>query len=126
MKASTTSSIRRGGVLPAQSRKRRRAPRYSRIAGNARTFLSVQLLIPRSGRGATISCRPRGAAGQKFEETLIHLDTLYKRALRLTHNRTEAEDVVQETYLRGFRHFDRFDPGTNCRAWLFTILRNCP
>lgn len=55
---------------------------------------------------------------------LVHLDSLYHVALRLTRNRAEAEDVVQETCLRAFRGFERFDPGTNCRAWLFTILRN--
>jgi RNA polymerase sigma-70 factor (ECF subfamily) len=55
---------------------------------------------------------------------LVHLDALYRTALRLTRNRAEAEDVVQETFLRAFRSFDRFNPGTNCRAWLFTIERN--
>jgi RNA polymerase sigma-70 factor (ECF subfamily) len=55
---------------------------------------------------------------------LVHLDALYHVALRLTRNRAEAEDVVQEAYLRAFRSFHRFNPGTNCRAWLFTILRN--
>ncbi len=55
---------------------------------------------------------------------LVHLDSLYRYALRLTHNRAQAEDVVQETCLRAFRSFDRFNPGTNCRGWLFTILRN--
>ncbi len=55
---------------------------------------------------------------------LVHLDALYHLALRLTRNRAEAEDVVQEACLRAFRSFDRFNPGTNCRAWLFTILRN--
>jgi len=55
---------------------------------------------------------------------LVHLDALYDVALRLTRNRAEAEDVVQEACLRAFRSFDRFNPGTNCRAWLFTILRN--
>jgi RNA polymerase sigma-70 factor (ECF subfamily) len=42
----------------------------------------------------------------------------------LTHNRAEADDLVQETCLRAFRSFHRFKPGTNCRAWLLTILRN--
>lgn len=55
---------------------------------------------------------------------LVHLEALYHTALRLTRNRAEAEDVVQETYLRALRSFHRFNPGTNCRAWLFTILRN--
>ena len=55
---------------------------------------------------------------------LVHLDALYHVALRLTRNRAEAEDVVQEALLRAFRNFRRFNPDTNCRAWLFTILRN--
>jgi RNA polymerase sigma-70 factor, ECF subfamily len=55
---------------------------------------------------------------------LVHLGAIYRSALRLTHNRAEAEDLAQETCLRAFRSFHRFNPGTNCRAWLFTILRN--
>lgn len=66
-----------------------------------------------------------GDRSREFEEVaLVHLDSVYRSALRLTHNRAEAEDVVQETYLRAFRNFHRFNPGTNCRAWLFTIMRN--
>jgi RNA polymerase sigma-70 factor (ECF subfamily) len=62
---------------------------------------------------------------EEFEQTaLVHLDTLYRTALRLTRNRVEADDLVQETCLRAFRGFHRFNPGTNCRAWLLTILRN--
>jgi RNA polymerase sigma-70 factor (ECF subfamily) len=60
-----------------------------------------------------------------FEDAaLVYLDTLYRTALRLTGRRADADDVVQETFLRAFRSFDRFDPGTNCRAWLFTIMRH--
>ena len=62
---------------------------------------------------------------REFEQVaLVHLDALFRSALRLTQNRAEAEDIVQDTWLRAFRSFHQFDPGTNCRAWLFTILRN--
>ena len=66
-----------------------------------------------------------GGQVSEFEGVaLVHLDLLYRAALRLTHNRAEAEDLVQETWPRALRHFDQFDPGSNCRAWLLTILRN--
>src|ERR1700694_5814187 len=62
---------------------------------------------------------------QIFErEALPHLDALYAAALRLTRNDDESRDLIQETMLRALRFFDRFTPGTNCRAWLLTILRN--
>ena len=61
---------------------------------------------------------------QLFEETvMVHVDALYRTALRLTSSREHAEDLVQETCLRAYRAFDRFD-GRYARAWLFTILRN--
>jgi RNA polymerase sigma-70 factor (ECF subfamily) len=57
-------------------------------------------------------------------EALASLDGLYRAALRLTRVRADAEDLVQETYLKAFRAADQFQPGTNLRAWLFTILHN--
>jgi len=58
------------------------------------------------------------------ESALIHLDALYRAVLYLSHNQTEAEDLVQERCLRALRNFHRFDPGSNCRAWLLMILKN--
>src|SRR6266487_307456 len=55
---------------------------------------------------------------------LACLDRLYRTALRLTRVPADAEDLVQETYLKAFRSASRFEPGTNLRAWLFTILHN--
>src|ERR1700719_5385040 len=67
----------------------------------------------------------RQARAASFEtEALASLDSLYRTALRLTHVPADAEDLVQETYLKAFRAADRFKAGTNLRAWLFTILHN--
>ena len=60
---------------------------------------------------------------ERFEtEALPHLRALYGTAYRMTRNAHDAEDLVQETFLRAYRGFDRYEPGTNIRAWLFTIL----
>ena len=55
---------------------------------------------------------------------LPFMDQLYSHALRLTQNASDAEDLVQETYLKGYRAFSSFEEGTNLRAWLFRILTN--
>jgi RNA polymerase sigma-70 factor (ECF subfamily) len=65
------------------------------------------------------------AKAQEFEDAALpHLNDLFRTATRLLCSSTEAEDVVQETYLLAWKAFDRFEPGTNCRAWLFTIMLN--
>ena len=59
----------------------------------------------------------------EFESAALpHLNDLYRTARRILRDRTEAEDQVQETYLQAWKSFHRFEPGTNCRAWLFKIL----
>ncbi len=58
------------------------------------------------------------------EDALPLLDSLYGAALRMTRNPADAEDLVQETMLRAYRAFDRFEAGTNLKAWLFRILTN--
>lgn len=62
---------------------------------------------------------------QAFErDAMVYLDQLYGGALRMTRNPADAEDLVQETYLKAFAAFHTFTPGTNLRAWLFRILTN--
>jgi len=62
---------------------------------------------------------------EEFEEVALpYLDALFNLALNLTRNRKDAEDLVQEAYLRAFRFFDSYQPGTHIKAWLFRILRN--
>lgn len=62
-------------------------------------------------------------ASARFErEALPQMKSLYATACRTTRNAADAEDLVQETYYRAFRAFDGYTPGTNIRAWLFTIL----
>ena len=57
-------------------------------------------------------------------EALPHLEAVYRYAYTLARDRSEAEDLTQDTFLQALRHWDQFRPGTNARAWLFTICRN--
>jgi RNA polymerase sigma-70 factor (ECF subfamily) len=63
---------------------------------------------------------------EEFEkEALPHMKLLYNYALRMSGNAEEADDLLQDTYLRAFKFFHKFEKGTNCRAWLFKIMKNC-
>src|SRR5574341_2261882 len=58
------------------------------------------------------------------QQALSFLDALYRTGLRMTRSEADAEDLVQETYIRAFRFRDQFTRGTNMKAWLFRILTN--
>src|SRR5919107_5149551 len=66
----------------------------------------------------------RGDDAEFTQAALSHIDSLYGTALRLTRRAADAEDLVQDTYLKAFRSAHQFERGTNLKAWLFTILHN--
>src|SRR3954470_7665865 len=66
----------------------------------------------------------RGDDPEFTSAALSHIDSLYGTALRLTRRAADAEHLVQDTYLKAFRSAHQFEPGTNLKAWLFTILHN--
>lgn len=57
-------------------------------------------------------------------EAMPHMNLLHNYAYKMTSNQLDADDLLQETYLRAFRFFDKFERGTNCKAWLFRIMKN--
>ena len=79
------------------------------------------------------SAGPQDAAPDRTEEerrrafereALVHLDLLYNSAVQMTRNPADAQDLVQDTFVKAYRFFDRFKTGTNCKAWLFKIMKN--
>jgi RNA polymerase sigma-70 factor, ECF subfamily len=65
------------------------------------------------------------AKHREFEQEAVpHMDILYNYALRMTSNADDANDLVQETFLKAYRFWDKYEKGTNIRAWLFRIMKN--
>jgi RNA polymerase sigma-70 factor (ECF subfamily) len=106
----------------------RRAPR---LAGAAQRW---RLPAASFDRSYPLRCPPEGVAtveetleqrSARFErDALPFLDQLYSAALRMTRNPTDAEDLVQETFVKAFAAFHQFQEGTNLKAWLYRILTN--
>src|SRR5262249_39436099 len=83
---------------------------------------SMSVLLPRD---ATVGEAGRQTKQALFEEhALACKESVYAACLSLVRGRDEADDLFQETYLRAFRFFHQFTLGTNCRAWLLTIMYN--
>ena len=62
---------------------------------------------------------------QEFERQAVpHMDALYNYAVKMTGDSDDASDLIQETYLKAFRFWEKFEQGTNCKAWLFRIMKN--
>src|SRR5690242_11150597 len=80
---------------------------------------------PRVGDGSPVTAMDVERRDAEFaREALPWIDDVYRFALSLTRDEADADDVVQETYLRAYRSWHTFIPGTDCRRWLFTICRN--
>ena len=75
-------------------------------------------------RAADVNLPPTGRSGAFESEAMPHLNDLFRTAVHLVRDRSAAQDLVQEAYLQAWKAFYRFEPGTNCRAWMFKILIN--
>jgi RNA polymerase sigma-70 factor, ECF subfamily len=120
------------GVAPHRERRarapQRRGGQLARVPSAPRT---TRLARPSGRRTAVVRMAPNPAASvdaelaQRFaDEAMPLIDQLYAAALRMTRNPSDAEDLVQETYLKAYAAFSSFTQGTNLRAWLYRILTN--
>jgi RNA polymerase sigma-70 factor (ECF subfamily) len=104
--------------------------------GNEIEVRGDEVQVPRAQRTRATTRRPRPepesavaaearAVRESFEaEALVHMGVLYNAAVYMTRDPARAEDIVQETLLKAFRFWHRYERGTNCKAWLFRILTN--
>ncbi len=99
--------------------------RWSHKNGKSTAVGGIDRGLTLTGSGMAASEAGTQAKQTLFERyALPHRDSVYTACLYLTQHRGEAEDLFQDTYLRAFRFFHQFTPGTNCRAWLLTIMHN--
>jgi RNA polymerase sigma-70 factor (ECF subfamily) len=98
----------------------------SRVRPSARELgqAAEHLVADGSASRAPVDETPEERERRFAREAIPLLDTIYAGALRLTRNPADAEDLVQETYLRAYNAFHQFEPGTNLKAWLYRILTN--
>jgi RNA polymerase sigma-70 factor, ECF subfamily len=89
------------------------------------TFRPPPPLLARTGELVAPTPESKQEKDLRFErEALPWMDDVYRFARSMTHDEADADDLVQETYLRAYRSWDTFEPGSDCRRWLFTICRN--
>lgn len=96
------------------------SPTWTRKAARERPGPTVSA---ESGGGEASTADPQRQESFR-NEALPEMEAVYRFALRLAGSPAEAEDLVQETYLRAWRSWEQYTPGTNCKSWLFTICRN--
>lgn len=90
-------------------------------------LLSYAMTIPAADEEAAVDLAtetPEERAARFERDAMVYLDQLYGAALRMTRNPADAEDLVQDTYVKAFASFHQFTPGTNLKAWLYRILTN--
>jgi len=75
--------------------------------------------------GVQAKAEEAGVTAWNFDSQVMpYLDSLYNTAYRMTRSSEDAEDLVQETYFKAYKYYDKFEEGTNLKAWLFKILKN--
>jgi len=110
-------------LMPPSSRQQVGRGSGQRGVGWALTLTTARAL-PSDARAVRSTCRPEDLKARFEAEAVPLLPRFYAAALGLTRNPADAEDLLQETYLRAYRGFAGFQSGTNLTAWLYRILRN--
>src|ERR1700741_2376659 len=94
-------------------------------ASNVACGTKVEVLVRRRTGETMKSAEITHEQGWDFEQAAMpYVDSLYNTAYRMTRNSEDAEDLVQETYLKAYKYYDKFEEGTNFKAWLFKIMKN--